>query len=78
MKRLMPTIAVMAALGILGPNVALAQRGIAWRGAGGWGPGTTFTPGCTIQTPLKRSAARLSRWTESRPRRGCTTVSISS
>ena len=42
MKRLMPTIAVMAALGILGPNVALAQRGIAWRGAGGWGPGTAY------------------------------------
>jgi hypothetical protein len=43
MNKLMSTIAVMAVLVTLGADVALAQRGIAWRGGGGWGPGTAYT-----------------------------------
>jgi hypothetical protein len=42
MKQLMPAIAVMMVLGMLGATDALAQRGIAWRGGGGWGPGTAY------------------------------------
>lgn len=42
MKRLMPAIAVITLLGAFGATDALAQRGIAWRGGGGWGPGTAY------------------------------------
>jgi hypothetical protein len=40
-KRLTTGIAVLAVLA-LSASAALAQRGIAWRGGGGWGPGTNY------------------------------------
>lgn len=42
MKKPMPAIAALTVFGAFGANVALAQRGIAWRGGGGWGPGTAY------------------------------------
>jgi len=42
MKTLMSAIAVMAVLVTLGATDAMAQRGIARRGGGGWGPGTAY------------------------------------
>jgi hypothetical protein len=42
MKRLVPVVAVLTVLGTLGAHEALAQRGNAQRGGGGWGPGTAY------------------------------------
>jgi hypothetical protein len=42
MKRLVSAMAVVTVLGVVGATNALAQRGIAWRGGGGWGPGTAY------------------------------------
>jgi hypothetical protein len=42
MRRLVLAIAVVTVLVTLGATDALAQRGIAWRGGGGWGPGTAY------------------------------------
>jgi hypothetical protein len=42
MKKLMMLIAVMTMVGVFSGNEALAEKGIMWKGGGGWGPGTSY------------------------------------
>jgi hypothetical protein len=42
MRRLVPVVVVLTVLGTLGAYEALAQRGNAQRGGGGWGPGVAY------------------------------------
>jgi len=42
MRRLVPVVAVLTVLGVLGVNEAMAQRGTSQGGGGGWGPGTAY------------------------------------
>jgi hypothetical protein len=43
MKKLLPLIAAMTVLSLLSGAEALAQKGIMWRGGGGWGAGTPYS-----------------------------------
>jgi hypothetical protein len=42
MKRIIVLMAVMTMLGFTFSTEALAQRGITWKGSGGWGSGTSY------------------------------------
>lgn len=42
MKRNIMLIAVIVILGFVFPNQILAQRGMTWKGSGGWGSGTLY------------------------------------
>jgi hypothetical protein len=42
MKKIITFMAVVMVLGFAFANGALAQRGMMWKGAGGWGPGTAY------------------------------------
>jgi len=42
MRKILTAVAVIAMLSTLGATEALAQRGIRWKGGGGWGPGTSY------------------------------------
>jgi hypothetical protein len=43
MKKLVTLIAVMAVVGLFSSTEALAQKGIMWKGGGGWGAGTPYS-----------------------------------
>lgn len=43
MKRLMKAFAAVLILGLVSGTEALAQRGMKWKGGGGWGPGTPYS-----------------------------------
>lgn len=43
MKVLTTMIVVVAMLGIISTTEALAQRGVTWKGGGGWGSDTTYS-----------------------------------
>lgn len=42
MKKIVATVAAVSFLGLLSGSDVLAQRGLNWRGSGGWGPGTGY------------------------------------
>jgi hypothetical protein len=42
MKKLVLTIVALSTLGLLPGTEALAQKGIAWKGGGGWGHGASY------------------------------------
>ena len=42
MRKVVAAVAVFTVLAFLGGSEALAQRGMNWRGSGGWGPGTGY------------------------------------
>ena len=42
MRKLTMAVAALAMLGLLFGPEATAQRGVTWRGGGGWGPGTPY------------------------------------
>jgi hypothetical protein len=43
MKKILTLIAAMTILSLFPGNEALAQKGIAWKGGGGWGAGTPYS-----------------------------------
>jgi hypothetical protein len=50
MKQLVTLIAVMATVGLFSSIEALAQKGITWKGGGGWGAGTPYAKMYNPQT----------------------------
>jgi hypothetical protein len=42
MKKMMTLVAAAALIGFVLTGQAFAQRGIMWRGGGGWGPGSSY------------------------------------
>ncbi|MEJ2365958.1 MAG: DNA-binding protein, partial [Deltaproteobacteria bacterium] len=43
MKTLITVVATVIMLNLFSGTNALAQRGIMWKGGGGWGPGTPYS-----------------------------------
>lgn len=65
MKRLMAMIGAMVILGLCMGGEAMAQRGIMWKGAGGWQPGTSYArlyDPKTVET-IRGEVVRVNRMT---------------